>query len=61
MNKYEYKTIKIESKGFFNTNIQNDKRLNELGESGCKLITAVAEQFKGDTTAFYYTFMREKQ
>ncbi|WP_050615361.1 DUF4177 domain-containing protein [Bacillus testis] len=60
MNTYEYKTIKIESKGFFKTTIDNDALLNEYGEAGWKMVTSFAEQFNGTTTAVYYTFMKEK-
>ncbi|WP_081415835.1 DUF4177 domain-containing protein [Peribacillus kribbensis] len=37
MNTYEYKTIKIEGKGFFNTSYENDKLLNEYGAEGWKV------------------------
>jgi hypothetical protein len=61
MNTYEYKTIKIESKGFFKTTMENDQLLNEYGADGWKMVTCFAEQFNGSTSAVYYTFMREKE
>ncbi len=59
MNTYEYKTIKIESKGFFKTIIENDALLNEYGLNGWKIVSSVTEQFGGNTIAVYYTLMRE--
>ena len=44
MNTYEYKTIKIESKGFFKTIIENDALLNEYGLNGWKIVSSVTEQ-----------------
>ncbi|WP_440705783.1 DUF4177 domain-containing protein [Heyndrickxia oleronia] len=61
MNTYEYKTIKIESKGFFNTSIENDQLLNEYGAEGWKIVSSFAEQINGITSAVYYTFMRENK
>lgn len=59
MNTYEYKTIKIESKGFFKTIIENDALLNEYGLNGWKIVSSFTEQFGGNTTAVYYTLMKE--
>ena len=59
MNTYEYKTIKIESKGFFKTIIENDALLNKYGLNGWKIVSSVTEQFGGNTIAVYYTLMRE--
>ncbi|GIN41274.1 DUF4177 domain-containing protein [Heyndrickxia oleronia] len=61
MNTYEYKTIKIESKGFFKTTMENDQLLNEYGADGWKIVSSFTDQNNGTTSAVYYTFMREKE
>jgi hypothetical protein len=61
MNTYEYKTIKIEGEGFFNTTFENDKLLNKYGAEGWKVVSSFVEQIGGQTVSVYYTFMKENK
>ena len=60
MIEYEYKTIKLESRGFFKANLENDAVLNELGAEGWKLISSFTQEISGTTAAVHFTFMRER-
>ena len=62
MKRFEYKTLKIEPKGFWGTKLdpeEIDKILNELGRQGCELVTMQDLAVSGSSWAFHYTFKRE--
>jgi len=51
--KWEYKTVSIEAKGVWNKNINEEssiEQLNELGEEGWELVSAVPVERTGSFT-----------
>jgi len=63
MRRFEYKTIKIEPKGFWGTKLDPEKIdeiLNELGNQGWELVTMQDLELHGSSWSFHYTFKREK-
>lgn len=63
MRKFEYKTIKIEPKGFWGTKLDEnhiDEILNELGAQGWELVSMQDLEIGGSSWSFHYTFKREK-
>jgi hypothetical protein len=56
---YEYKTVKIEGKGFINITFEIDEVLNKYGAQGWKMVSSFTQQSNGTTTIVYYTFMKE--
>lgn len=63
MKKFEYKTIKVNTKkGFFvnSLNVERvDNMLNEAGSAGWELVTINDMETGGSSWTFYYTFKRE--
>lgn len=62
MKRFEYKTLKIEPKGFWGTKLdaeEIDKILNELGRQGWEMITMQDLAVHGNSWTFHYTFKRE--
>jgi len=62
MKRFEYKTLKIEPKGFWGTTLdaeEIDKILNELGRQGWEMITMQDLAVGGSSWTFHYTFKRE--
>ncbi|WP_180320138.1 DUF4177 domain-containing protein [Peribacillus loiseleuriae] len=55
MIKYEYKTSKLESRGFFKTNLENDVVLNELGAEGWKAISPFTQGISGTAAVVPFT------
>lgn len=63
MKRFEYKTLKIEPKGFWGTKFEPehiDQQLNELGQQGWELVSVQDSEMSGMTTSYHYTFKREK-
>ncbi|MFD1771893.1 DUF4177 domain-containing protein [Sphingobacterium suaedae] len=61
MKRYEYKTVKIEPKGFWGTKLEPeeiDKILNELGQQGWELVCMQDLSVNGNSWTFHYTFKR---
>jgi hypothetical protein len=62
MKRFEYKTVKIEPKGFWGTKLDEneiDKILNELGRQGWELVSMQDLAISGSSWTFHYTFKRE--
>lgn len=62
MKRFEYKTLKIEPKGFWGTKLvaeEIDKILNELGRQGWELVCIQDLAVSGSSWTFHYTFKRE--
>lgn len=62
MKKFEYKTLKIEPKGFWGTRLDTDEIdniLNELGIQGWELVSMQDLSISGSSWTFHYTFKRE--
>ena len=60
--KFEYKTLKIEPKGFWGTKLdadEIDKILNELGQQGWELVSMQDLSVSGSSWTFHYTFKRQ--
>jgi hypothetical protein len=60
--KFEYKTIVIEPKGFWNSKYDTneiDQELNNLGMIGWELVAVESKDFGGMMYGFHYTFKRE--
>lgn len=63
MKRFEYKTLKIEPKGFWGTKLDPEKIdeiLNDLGNQGWELVTMQDLEVNGNSWYFHYTFKREK-
>ncbi|HAE69912.1 MULTISPECIES: DUF4177 domain-containing protein [Sphingobacterium] len=63
MKRFEYKTLKIEPKGFWGTKLDPEKIdeiLNDLGNQGWELVTMQDLEVNGNSWSFHYTFKREK-
>lgn len=61
-NKFEYKTLKIEPKGFWGTKLDTteiDKTLNELGLQGWELVSMQDISLNSVSWTFHYTFKRQ--
>lgn len=62
MKKFEYKTIKVDSKGNWSIKFnaeEIDKTLNELGSQGWELVNVQDLGVGGTSYSFHYTFKRE--
>jgi len=62
MRRFEYKTLKIEPKGFWGTKLdadEIDKILNDLGRQGWELVCMQDLAVSGSSWTFHYTFKRE--
>jgi hypothetical protein len=62
MKRFEYKTVKVEPKGFWGTILEPeeiDKILNEFGRQGWELVSVQDLTFGGNSWTFHYTFKRE--
>lgn len=62
MKKFEYKTVRIEPKSFWNPKIDHeevDHMLNENGRQGWELVSVIDTEYGGSTWSFHYTFKRE--
>ncbi len=61
MKRFEYKTVKIEPKGFWGTKLdpeEIDKILNEYGQQGWELVSMQDLAAQGTSWTFHYTFKR---
>jgi len=61
MKRFEYKTVKVEPKGFWQTKLdpeELDKILNALGQEGWKLVGMQDLAVSGTSWTFHYTFKR---
>ncbi|MBA5791979.1 DUF4177 domain-containing protein [Flavobacterium sp. xlx-214] len=62
MKQFEYKTIKIDSKGSWSLNYDTneiDTILNKLGAEGWELVNVQDLGVSGTSFSFHYTFKRE--
>ncbi|TCV07255.1 uncharacterized protein DUF4177 [Sphingobacterium alimentarium] len=62
MKRFEYKTLKIEPRGFWGNKLdaeEIDKVLNELGRQGWEMVSMQDLSVSGSSWTFHYTFKRE--
>jgi len=61
MARWEYRTLKIDATGFWGGKVDErelDRALNEAGNQGWELVTAVNSQGSASTTHLLFTFKR---
>ncbi|KAA0547584.1 DUF4177 domain-containing protein [Bacillus sp. BGMRC 2118] len=59
MDKFEYKTVNFESKGFLKSKITPEEEMNKLGAEGWELVTSNTTILSGKTTEATYIFKRK--
>ena len=61
MDKWEYKTLKFDGKGFFKSKFEFEEELNKLGNEGWELVSMLSPvSAYGSTTELFAIFKRKK-
>ena len=65
MDKFEYKVISYDTKGFFGGNVDTgelEKRLNKLGNDGWEMVSSAStNQSYGSSKSLVFIFKRKKE